>query len=57
MTDQTAASDAVKTPSLPLFYQQPRPLDRVRHAAARLREPADLGFAAPANNQIGRAHV
>ena len=50
MTDKTAASDAVKAPSLPLFYQQPRPLDRVRHAAARLLEPADLGFAAPANN-------
>ena len=49
MTDKTAA-DAVKAPSLPLFYQQPRPLDRVRHAAARLREPADLAFAAPANN-------
>jgi hypothetical protein len=50
VTDQTAASDAVKTPSLPLFYQQPLPLDRVRHAAARLLEPADLGFAASANN-------
>jgi hypothetical protein len=35
---------------LDAVYQQPRPLDRVRHAAARLREPADLGFAAPANN-------
>ena len=50
MTDKTAAPDAVQAPSLPLFYQQPRPLDRVRHAAARLLEPADLGFAAPANN-------
>jgi hypothetical protein len=50
VTDKTAAPDAVKAPSLPLFYQQPRPLDRVRHAAARLLEPSDLGFAAPANN-------
>jgi hypothetical protein len=50
VTDKNAASDTPKAPSLPLFYQQPLPLDRVRHAAARLREPADLGFAAPANN-------
>jgi hypothetical protein len=50
VTDQTAVPDTAKAPSLPLFYQQPRALDRVRHAAFRLREPADLGFAAPANN-------
>jgi hypothetical protein len=50
VTDNTAAADAVQAPSLPLFYQQPRPLDRVRHATARLREPADIGFAASANN-------
>jgi hypothetical protein len=50
VTDQTAAPDTAQAPSLPLFYQQPRPLDRVRHAATRLREPADLGFAASANN-------
>jgi hypothetical protein len=50
VTKKTAAPDTVQAPPLPLFYQRPLPLDRVRHAAARLREPADLGFAAATNN-------
>ena len=39
MTDKTAAQDAVKAPSLPLFYQQPLPLDRVRHRRERGGDP------------------
>ena len=42
MTDQT--------PALPLFYRRPVPLDRARHARARLRRPTDLAFAVATNS-------
>jgi hypothetical protein len=39
-----------QTPALPLFYRRPVPLDRARHARARLRRPTDLAFAVATNS-------